>query len=198
MQRGGGQVASPARGPRPRATELFLLPSDEEEILAEIRNALPGAALIDHEWQSASSPPLRDRVADCAAFVGLWNRAAHPWISGSARSNGRVETPQSDYIVEWQRSIERLPGILTRGRWITTLTVSDAPEMTEFVRVAWRILFRMTTDRLRCLSCSDPLTPERRFRVGKDAFQVSKTGKLALAADAMRLAPELDADPWAP
>jgi hypothetical protein len=149
---------------------------------------VPDAALVDGEWDAANQPRFRDSVTDCGPTVGLWNRAARRWIPGSVRSNGRVVLPQSDYIVEWQRSIESPPGTLARGRWITTLTISDAPEMAEFLRVTWRILSKLTTNRLRCVSCPDPRTPERRFRAGATAIRRAQAGELALVADSLRLA----------
>jgi hypothetical protein len=101
-----------------------------------------------------------------------------------------VETPHSDYIVEWQRSLEVRPGLLHRGRWATTLTVADMPEMVDFVRGIWRILFKMSTNRLRRVSAPDPHTPERRFRAGAAAFRRAREDRLVFVADALRLAPE--------
>ena len=69
------------------------------------------------------------------------------------------------------------------------MTVTDAPEMAEFVRSVWGILNRMTTNRLRRASAADPQTPERGFRVGPAAYRAARQGGLVLAANALRLAP---------
>ncbi|WP_238005272.1 hypothetical protein KZZ52_17180 [Dactylosporangium sp. AC04546] len=182
---------------RPRETEFFLLPEDEQAILDAILRDIPGAAVIDSRWESVNTPLVRDRIADAGPIVGIWNRAARPMLAGCVRTNGRVETPYSDYVIEWQRSRPAAAGVLERGRWFTSMTVVDVPEMAEFVRSIWRILNRMTTNRLRCASAADPQTPERRFRVGPAVYRAARQGRLVLAADAMRLAPE-DGHHWPP
>jgi hypothetical protein len=181
---------------RPRVTELFLLPEDEQAIHDAILRDVPGAVVIDSLWGSVNTPPVRDRIADAGWRIGIWNRAARPMLSGRVRTDGRVETPYSDYIVEWQRSLAGA-GVLEQGRWFTSLTVSDVAERADFVRAVWRVLNRMTTNRLRRASAPDPQTPERSFRVGPAAFLAAQQGRLVLAADALRLAPE-DGHRWAP
>jgi hypothetical protein len=182
---------------RPRETEFFLLPEDEQAILDAILRDIPGAVVIDSRWESANRPRVRDRIADAGPIVGIWNRAARSMLAGRVRTNGRVETPYSDYVVEWQRSRPAVAGVLERGRWFTTITAADVPEMAEFVRSVWGILNRMTTNRLRRASAADPQTPERGFRVGPAAYRAARQGALALAADALRLAPE-DGHQWPP
>jgi hypothetical protein len=182
---------------RPRETGIFLMPEDEQAIVDAILRDVPGAVVIDSQWESANTPPVCHRMDDAGRTVGIWNRAARPMLSGRVRTNGRVETPHSDYIIEWQRSRLAVAGLLERGRWFTSLTVSDVPEMADFVRAVWRILNRMTTNRLRRASAVDPQTPERRFRIGPAAYLAGKQGQLVLAADALRLAPE-DGHDWPP
>lgn len=182
---------------RPRQTAIFLLPEDEQAILDAILRDIAGAVVIDSQWESVNTPPVRDRIADAGRIIGIWNRAARPMLSGHVRTNGRVETPYSDYVVEWQRSRPAAAGVLERGRWFTSPTVSDVPEMTDFVRAVWRVLNRITTNRLRRASAIDPQTPERRFRIGPAAYLAAKQGRLVLAADALRLAPE-DGHDWPP
>lgn len=182
---------------RPRETEFFHLPEDEQAILDAIRRDVPDAVIIDSQWESVNAPPVLGRIADAGRIIGIWNRAACPILTGRVRTNGRVETPDSDYVVEWQRSRPAAAGVLERGRWFTSRTVSDVPEMTDFVRAVWRVLNRMTTNRLRRASAVDPQTPERRFRVGQAAYLAAKQRQLVLAADALRLAPE-DGPDWPP
>lgn len=134
---------------RPRETDFFLLPEDEQAILDAILRDIPGAVVIDFRWESVSRPLVRDRIADAGPIVGIWNRAARSILAGRIRTNGRVETPYSDYVVEWQRSRSAAAGVLDLGRWFTSMTVADVPEMAEFVSSLWRILNRMTTNRLR-------------------------------------------------
>jgi hypothetical protein len=83
-----------------------------------------------------------------------------------------------------------MPGVLSHGHWATSLTVADAQEMSDFVAAMWKILFAMTTNRMRRSSAPDPNTPERRFRVGEAAFRGADDGRLRLMADSLQLAPE--------
>ena len=180
---------SPA--PKVRVSELFMLPSDEERIVAAVRGKVPDVALVDDSpWENVNVPPVRANISDCGRTVGLWNRAARPRLVGRTRSNGRIELPYSDYVVLWDRSRELSPGVLGDGRWATSLTVTDVPEMSEFVNAIWKILFAMTTNRMRRASAVNPNTPERGFRVAADAFRQAREGRLTLMADALRVAPE--------
>lgn len=88
---------------RPRKTELFLLPEDEQAVLDAVLRDNPDAVVIDARWESVNRPPIRHRIADAGPIVRIWNRAARSTLAGSVRTNGRVETPYSDHIVEWQR-----------------------------------------------------------------------------------------------
>jgi hypothetical protein len=180
---------------RPRATEFFLLPEDEQAILDTILREIPRAVVIDSRWESVNRPPIRDRIADAGPILGIWNRSARSRQAGSVRTDGRVENPYSDYIVERPRSQSSTAGVLERGRWFTSLTVAGAPEMAAFVGALWRLLNRMTTNRLRRASAVDPHTPERRFRVGPAAYRAARHRQLVLTADALRLTPE-DGHDW--
>src|SRR5688572_6609345 len=95
-----------------------------QAILDTILRDIPGAVVIDSQWESVNTPPVRDRIADAGWNIGIWNRAARSMLSGRVRTNGRVETPYSDYIIAWQRSLTAA-GVLEHGRWFTSLTVSD-------------------------------------------------------------------------
>ncbi len=55
---------------RPRETELLLLPEDEQAILDAILRDIPGAVVIDSQWESVNRPPIRGRIADAGPIVG--------------------------------------------------------------------------------------------------------------------------------
>ncbi|GIJ47093.1 hypothetical protein Val02_39790 [Virgisporangium aliadipatigenens] len=177
---------------KPRAVEIFLLPADEVQVFDSIRRKFPNATLVDdRQWESVGKPPLSDDITECGRTVGLWHRSARPRLLGRSRADGRIELPDSDYVVQWQRSVEVAPAVLEHGRWATSMTYFDDPEMVDFVAEIWKILFALTTNRMRRSSAADPNTPDRAFRVGEKAFTQSQTGRLTLAADALRLAPEV-------
>jgi hypothetical protein len=178
-------------GPKARVTELFMLPSDENAVVEAIRGKVPGAALVnDMPWENPNVPPVCEQIPPSSRTIGIWNQVARPRLVGRSRSNGRIELPDSDYVVIWRRSLERTPGVLSHGHWATSLTVVDAQEMSDFVAAIWKILFAMTTNRMRRSSAPDPNTPERRFRVGETAFREADEGRLRLMADSLQLAPE--------
>jgi hypothetical protein len=175
---------------RERATDLFLLPEDENALAEAIRRDFPEVAFLDEShWVDPSKPPVRAGVLQCGWVAGFWNQDIYPTIRGRRRANGRVDGPEAE-VVQWLRSLVRSPGILSHGRWAYALPAGADPRMAAFVDRVWRILLAQTTNRMRRVSAADPNAPERRFRVGAQAFRQAAEGRLVLAADALRLAPE--------
>jgi hypothetical protein len=176
---------------RERATELFLLPEDEAALTEAIRREFPEVAFLDESrWVDPVTPPVRGSVLECGSIAGFWNRELYPVLQGRRRANGRVDGPEAE-VVQWLRSLVRSPGVLHHGRWAYSVPATADPRMLDFVDQVWRILLSQTTNRMRRASAEHPNAPERRFRVGALAFQQAAEGQLELAADALRLAPEI-------
>lgn len=176
---------------RERDVQLLLLPEDELALTEAILREFPQVAFVDEvKWADPEIPPVRGSILECGRIAGIWNRGVYPQIRGRRRANGRVDGPEQE-TVQWVRSQVRNPGVLHSGRWAYSLPESAEPAMVEFVDRIWRILFKVTTNRMRRASAHDPNTPERGFRVGVNAFLQSSDGDLVLAANALRLAPEV-------
>ena len=174
-----------------RDAQLLLLPEDETALSQAIQREFPGVVFLDEkQWVDPEIPPVRASILECGRIAGIWNRDVYPTIRGHRRQSGRVDGPELE-VVQWVRSLVREPGILHSGRWAYSLPESAAPEMLIFVDKIWRILFRQTTNRMRRSSAANPNARERGFRVGAHAFRQSEEGKLQLAANALRLAPEI-------
>lgn len=174
-----------------RDAQLLLLPEDEIELSHAIQREFPGVVFLDEtKWVDPETPPVRASILECGRIAGMWNREVYPTIHGHRRENGRVDGPELE-VVQWVRSLVREPGVLHSGRWAYSLPESAAPAMFTFVDRIWRILFSKTTNRMRRASAVNPNAPERGFRVGALAFQQAQGGKLELAANALRLAPEV-------
>lgn len=176
---------------RERDVQLFLLPEDELAIAAAILREYPDVAFLDEtQWVDPEIPPSRGSIIECGRIAGIWNRSVYPKIRGRRRVNGRVDGPEQE-IVQWVRSRLGSPDVLHSGRWAYSFPEAVDPAMVAFVDRIWRILFKATTNRMRRASAVDPNTPERGYRVGASAFMHSAAGDLVLAANALRLAPEV-------
>jgi hypothetical protein len=174
-----------------RDVEFLLLPDDELALASKLQREFPGVVFLDEtQWTDPETPPVRASILDCGRIATIWNRDIYPVIRGRRRSNGRVDGPEYE-TVQWLRSLLREPNVLEAGRWAYSLPVSARPEMFAFVDRIWRILLSETTNRMRRASATNPHTPERRIRVGAQAFRHSAEGTVELAADALRLAPEV-------
>ncbi|GAA2559985.1 hypothetical protein GCM10010435_34070 [Winogradskya consettensis] len=135
-------------------------------------------------------PTVRESILDCGRISGIWYQGAYPKIRGRRRDNGAIDGPERE-IVQWLRSQVRSPGVLHSGRWAYSQDEFTDPAMVKFVDRIWRILSKVTTNRMRRASANDPHSPEHGFRVGSSAFEQSAAGDLELAANALRLAPEV-------
>lgn len=176
---------------RERDAQILLLPEDEIELEGAIKREFPGVQFIDEKgWVDPNIPPTKKTILECGRIAGIWNSEVYPAIRGRRRENGRIDGPELE-IVQWVRSAVRESGVLHSGRWAYSLPEPPNPAMLVFVERIWRILFSMTTNRMRRSSAMDQNSPERGFRVGSLAFRRAQEGKLVLASNALRLAPEI-------
>jgi hypothetical protein len=176
--------------PRMKEVGVLLLPDDEQEVVRAVLREFPQVVFLDERrWEDPDVPPVRASVVDCGRIAGIWNREIYPRIRGHRRASGTVDGPEAE-VVQWLRSLERSPGTLHHGRWAYSIPASADPAMLGFVDRIWRILFKLTTNRMRRASARNPNAAERDFRVGAEAFRRAADGSLTLAADALRLAPE--------
>ncbi|WP_406170052.1 hypothetical protein [Streptomyces sp. NBC_00996] len=178
-----------------KQVQLLLLPEDEAHVFRAVRAAYPEVKLLaDVPWGSADRPPARESVQDCGASASIWNPAVHPRLQVDVRSNGAIFGPGIGPVVQWMRSLEKEPGVLDSGRWAASFDKEKDPEMAKFVSGLWRILNRLTTNRiLRAAgpgASSPGAAPERRFRVGEKAVEWALEGKLTLRSGGLYLRPE--------
>jgi hypothetical protein len=184
-------MARRTSNPAGRDVDVLLLPADEHEVEQAILAEFPQVVFLDEtRWTDPDVPPARPGILDCGRAAAIWNRAVHPRIQGRRRANGRVDGPAAGVTVQWLRSLERTPGVLHHGRWAYERPAVPDDAMVAFVDRIWRILYAHTTNRMRRASARDPNTPERGFRVGREAARRAADGTLVLAADALRLLPE--------
>ncbi|MFD4602089.1 hypothetical protein ACFWPQ_29180 [Streptomyces sp. NPDC058464] len=179
-----------------RQIQLLLLPEDEDRILQAIRGRYPEVKLIDYvPWADEETPPVRESAADCGTIATIWNPSIHHKLPVYVGSNGAVTGPAVGPVVQWVRSLEKVPGTLESGRWAAGFDKERDPEMASFVGSLWRILNRFTTHRMVCTRGAGvdapPVAPERRFRVGRKAAERALEGSLNLRSGAMYMRPEV-------
>lgn len=179
-----------------KRTEVLLLPSDEMLIEDALRKAHPRVCFIDQSaWEAVEVPPVRLSILDCSDNATIWNPEVAPEVRGFKRPNGRVDGPQVGPVIQWLRSRLR-DGRLQAGSWAASVDPERDPQMEAFAKNAWRILQRLTSNRLvsggsfaRAVVIGPPV---RAFRVGPAALSAARNGEFELASIQARLLPEAD------
>lgn len=178
-----------------RQVQLLLTPDDEDRLVREIRSKYPEVKFLSNvHWESPDRPPLRESVAACGDVATIWNPVIHPTLPVDVRSDGRIFGPSVGPVVQWVRSLEKVPGVLDAGRWAAGVDRSRDAEMASFIGSIWRILYRCTTNRMMrtagaCEGATE-IAPERNFRVGDEAFKCAMENVLVLRSGAMYIRPE--------
>lgn len=177
-----------------KRTEVLLLPSDESLIEDALRKLYPRVCFIDQRgWESVDIPPVRVSIQDCGADAAIWNPAVAPDVRGLARANGVIDGPQVGPVIQWLRS-HTADGRLEAGSWAASVDPDQNPAMAAYVRDAWNVLRKLTTNKLvgggwvgRTVAAGPPV---RTFRAGPAALRAAKNGELELASNEARLLPE--------
>jgi hypothetical protein len=174
-----------------KQAQLLLLPEDEVAVAAAILARYPDVKFIDHvAWGSPSMPPVRELVIACHGGASIWSPRIYPNLPVDVRSNGTIMGPQIGPVVQWLRSKEEPPGALSPGRWAASYSDSSELAMVKFIGDIWRILFRETPNSLELVNvASGQCSPERRYRVGKHAYELAEEGALVLMGGRMALRP---------
>jgi hypothetical protein len=177
-----------------KRTEVLLLPSDEISIENALRKVYPRVCYVDQAaWQRVDDPPIRLSIQDCGPNAAIWNQEVTREIRGTMRSNGRIDGPQVGPVIQWLRS-ERRDGRLEAGSWAASVDPKSNPAMEAFAKGAWKILRRLTSDRLVSGGSFSHAAvrggPVRIFRVGPAALRSALDGELELASNQARLLPE--------
>jgi hypothetical protein len=122
--------------------------ADDPEALIAPRNAYPRVCFIDQSaWESIEVPPVRTSIQDCGGNAAIWNPEVAPTVRGAERPNGRVDGPQVGPVIQWLRSQCR-DGRLQAGSWAASVDPVLDPRMEAFARDAWKILQRLTSNKL--------------------------------------------------
>jgi hypothetical protein len=170
---------------------FFLMPSDEIEIATEVVKRIPEVKLVDEwRWEDPAQPPVRESPADSGGAIGLWHSGIAPTLTGTRRSNGTVDGPLLGPVVQWLRC-RQSDGRLNSGRWAAAYDPTDK-QTAAYVRTLWQIMTDATRNDLRRVSGDLTVgsTEERRFRVGRAAYQSALDSAVTLVANQLILAPE--------
>lgn len=169
-----------------KLSPVLLLPEDEVAVQAAITAAHPDVRILDSgPWQDADTPPVLGSITEVRTFAYLWPTGLHPVLPTHVRSNGVVWGSQTGMVVQWNRG--RLQdGTLNAG----SFGVAFEPDLEDFVKSVWRILFRLTTnDLVRHHKPTGEHVRMPKFRIGVHALAEARAGRLTLMADALVLHP---------
>ncbi|AGZ39031.1 hypothetical protein [Actinoplanes friuliensis] len=171
---------------RTKQVQLLLTPVDEQRIADRIRADFPDAVFLDQRgWVDPDVPPVRDSILECSSTAAIWDRSIFPALSGVRYPNGSIDGPTIGPVVQWLRSLERTPGVLSPGRWAASFSDTTPPAMRSFVNKLWKIAGQETSNEMVWQGKEDTLV--KTFHVGHDAIRASREGTLALVGDPLLL-----------
>jgi hypothetical protein len=166
-------------GSRTRQLRLLLTPADERRIADRIRAEFPEAVFLDQRgWVDPAEPPVRASIVECSSTAAIWDRSIWPALAGARYPNGTVDGPSIGPVVQWLRSLERTPGVLSAGRWAASFSDTTPPAMRAFVNRIWRIAGQETSNDMTWADQGD--MPMKTYHVGHDAVRACRQGSLTL------------------
>jgi hypothetical protein len=164
---------------RTKQIQLLLTPADEQRIADRIRAEFPEVAFVEQRgWVDPDVPPVRASIVECSSTAAIWDRSIFPVLTGARYPNGTVDGPSIGPVVQWLRSLERTPGVLSPGRWAASFSDRTPPAMRTFVNRLWRIAGQETSNDMRWAEQDD--TPVKTYHVGHDALRACRQGTLTL------------------
>jgi hypothetical protein len=166
-------------GSRTKQMQLLLTPADEQRIAERIRADFPEVVFLDQRgWVDPGEPPVRGSIVECSSTAAIWDRSIWPTLAGARYPNGTVDGPSIGPVVQWLRSLERTPGVLSPGRWAASFSGKTPPAMRTFVNKIWKIAGQETSNDMKWADQDD--TPVRTYHVGHDALRACREGSLTL------------------
>ncbi|WP_285507416.1 hypothetical protein [Actinokineospora sp. NBRC 105648] len=162
---------------------MMLLPEDEREIYDAVLAVHPAVALVEDSgaWSKDDCPPVRAEVSDCRVNAMMWHREMFPQLCVTVSDEGLLRGPSGYPLVQWLRSREKTPGVLSSGRWAAVFDSEDV-EMQKFVRSLFRILFRLTDNQASMLLPGGVTRAALEYRVGPRALGAARAGELRLVS----------------
>jgi hypothetical protein len=166
-------------GERTKQIQLLLTPVDEQRIADRIRADFPEAVFLDQRgWVDPDEPPVQASIVECSSTAAIWDRSIWPVLTGTRHPNGTVDGPSIGPVVQWLRSLERTPGVLSPGRWAASFSDRTPPAMRTFVNKIWRIAGQETSNDMKWADRGDAQV--KTYHVGHDALRACREGSLRL------------------
>jgi len=154
-----------------KSNHILMTRKDEEVFSREIVCQFPSVVFIDDMIWKTAIAPARESITECKSkFVYLWNQEVYPMLAGIQRADGRFQGPQSGIVIQFVRPTLKedvlLSGVISVGFQVTD------NEMGTFVKGVWKILYRLTHNKLVQVDpkSNRALFPRSDIRAGDDAI----------------------------